>query len=124
MDTTDDIATGLTTTSLERIVMNGVGGTGLSSQAHLESKAVTETRALAAELCCHFYSLGWVSGAGGSIAMRVHDDAVPKPSQLIVTSSSGIYIHLFLSCLFLYVNINRCRHMHGLAYVACNVCWL
>ncbi|XP_048327327.2 probable bifunctional methylthioribulose-1-phosphate dehydratase/enolase-phosphatase E1 2 isoform X3 [Ziziphus jujuba] len=88
MGSSGGVATTLTTLS-EPMVQNGVAGTG-SSQAYLERKAVTDTRALAAELCRHFYTLGWFSGTGGSIAIKVHDDAIPKPSQLIVTSPSGV----------------------------------
>ncbi|RWW57817.1 hypothetical protein BHE74_00035370 [Ensete ventricosum] len=62
----------------------------LSSQAYLEGKAVGESRALVADLCRHFYNLGWVTGTGGSITVKVHDDAVPKANQLIVMSPSGI----------------------------------
>ncbi|CAL9187256.1 unnamed protein product [Musa hybrid cultivar] len=62
----------------------------LSSQAYLEGKAVGESRDLVADLCRHFYNLGWVTGTGGSITVKVHDDAVPKPHQLIVMSPSGV----------------------------------
>ncbi|TKY66508.1 bifunctional methylthioribulose-1-phosphate dehydratase/enolase-phosphatase E1 [Spatholobus suberectus] len=54
----------------------------VASQAYLEGKAVKETRALISELCRHFYSLGWVSGTGGSITIKVHDDSIPKPTNL------------------------------------------
>ncbi|TXG55130.1 hypothetical protein EZV62_020386 [Acer yangbiense] len=57
--------------------------------AYLENKAVHETKALAAELCRHFYTLGWVSGTGGSISIKVHDDSLPISHQLIVMSPSG-----------------------------------
>ncbi|KAK7845072.1 putative bifunctional methylthioribulose-1-phosphate dehydratase/enolase-phosphatase e1 2 [Quercus suber] len=58
----------------------------------LESKAVSDTKALAVELCRHFYSLGWLSGTGGSFTLRVHHyhDAVSTPSHLIVMSPSGV----------------------------------
>ncbi|XP_050943885.1 probable bifunctional methylthioribulose-1-phosphate dehydratase/enolase-phosphatase E1 isoform X2 [Cucumis melo] len=56
----------------------------------LESKGVHETKALLAELCRHFYGLGWVSGTGGSITIKVHDDAIPKQNQLVVMSPSGV----------------------------------
>ncbi|XP_010265717.1 PREDICTED: probable bifunctional methylthioribulose-1-phosphate dehydratase/enolase-phosphatase E1 1 [Nelumbo nucifera] len=50
-----------------------------------------ETRALVSELRRQFYTLGWTSGTGGSIAIKVHDDSIPKPQQLIVMSpSSGV----------------------------------
>ena len=48
------------------------------SQVYLEGKAVKETRALVSELCHLFYNLGWVSGTGGSITIKVHDDSIPK----------------------------------------------
>jgi len=73
------------------IGLNGVKVGTTSSQAYLEGKAVKETRALMAELCRHFYTLGWVTGTGGSITMRVHDDSIPKPQQLILMSPSGIF---------------------------------
>ncbi|KAF5202213.1 Enolase-phosphatase e1 [Thalictrum thalictroides] len=63
---------------------------GLSSQAYLESKPVSLTRDLVAELCRHFYTLGWVSGTGGSITIKVHEDSIPKSQQLIVMSPSGV----------------------------------
>ncbi|XP_050249029.1 probable bifunctional methylthioribulose-1-phosphate dehydratase/enolase-phosphatase E1 2 [Quercus robur] len=58
----------------------------------LESKAVSDTKALAVELCRHFYSLGWLSGTGGSFTLRVHHhhDAISTPSHLIVMSPSGV----------------------------------
>lgn len=62
----------------------------LSSQAYLEGETVWETRALVADLCRQFYTLGWVSGTGGSITIKVHDNSIPKPDQLIVMSPSGV----------------------------------
>lgn len=70
-------------------LQNGLEVTG-SSPVYMESKAVGESCALAAELCRHFYTLGWVSGTGGSITIKVHDDAIPRPHQLIVMSPSGM----------------------------------
>ncbi|XP_054816137.1 probable bifunctional methylthioribulose-1-phosphate dehydratase/enolase-phosphatase E1 [Prosopis cineraria] len=61
-----------------------------TSQAYLESEAAKETRALISELCRHFYNLGWVSGTGGSITIKVHDDSIPKSQQLIIMSPSGV----------------------------------
>ncbi|XP_004488728.1 probable bifunctional methylthioribulose-1-phosphate dehydratase/enolase-phosphatase E1 [Cicer arietinum] len=72
------------------IGLNGVKVGTTSSQAYLEGKAVKETKALMAELCRHFYSLGWVSGTGGSISIKVHDDSIPKPQQLILMSPSAV----------------------------------
>ncbi|PIA36629.1 hypothetical protein AQUCO_03300079v1 [Aquilegia coerulea] len=63
---------------------------GLSSQAYLDSKPVNSTKELVAELCRHFYTLGWVSGTGGSITIKVHEDSIPKSQQLIVMSPSGV----------------------------------
>ncbi|KAF3950138.1 hypothetical protein CMV_024070 [Castanea mollissima] len=61
-------------------------------ELELESKAVSDTKALAVELCRHFYSLGWLSGTGGSFTLRVHHhhDSVSTPSHLIVMSPSGV----------------------------------
>ncbi|CAI0408397.1 unnamed protein product [Linum tenue] len=72
--------------------MAAVNGSGVSlaSQAYMEGNAVKETRALVADLCRQFYSLGWVSGTGGSITIKVHDDCIPKPQQLILMSPSGV----------------------------------
>lgn len=64
--------------------------TSSASQAYLEGGRVKETKVLIAELCRQFYHLGWVSGTGGSITIKVHDDSIPKPQQLIVMSPSGV----------------------------------
>ncbi|KAF1880912.1 hypothetical protein Lal_00022942 [Lupinus albus] len=70
------------------------------SQAYLEGKAVKETKALMAELCRHFYTLGWVSGTGGSITMKVHDHSIPKPHQIILLAPSGTFL-FFLTFTFM-----------------------
>ncbi|XP_050883026.1 probable bifunctional methylthioribulose-1-phosphate dehydratase/enolase-phosphatase E1 [Lathyrus oleraceus] len=72
------------------IGLNGVKVGTTSSQAYLDGKTVRETKALMAELCRHFYGLGWVSGTGGSISIKVHDDSIPKPQQLILMSPSAV----------------------------------
>lgn len=75
------------------LALNGavkMANSAITSQAYLEGSRVKETKALIAELCRHFYNLGWVSGTGGSITIKVHDDSVPKPQQLIVMSPSGV----------------------------------
>ncbi|KVI02225.1 Class II aldolase/adducin N-terminal [Cynara cardunculus var. scolymus] len=61
-----------------------------TSQAYLEGSHVKQTKSLIAELCRQFYNLGWVSGTGGSITVKVHDDSVCKSDQLIVMSPSGV----------------------------------
>lgn len=75
------------------LAVNGGGGAAAAphTQAYLEGKAVKETRVLISELCRQFYTLGWVSGTGGSITIKVHDDSIPKPQQLILMSPSGLY---------------------------------
>ncbi|KAI4390136.1 hypothetical protein MLD38_002279 [Melastoma candidum] len=65
-------------------------GGSAASQAYLEGKAVCDTKRLIAELCRHFYTLGWVYGTGGSVALRVHDDSLPRSHQLIAMSPSGV----------------------------------
>ncbi|KAG2681900.1 hypothetical protein I3760_11G164700 [Carya illinoinensis] len=71
------------------VAANGVK-IGMASQAYLESKAVKDARVLISDLCRQFYTLGWVSGTGGSITIKVHDDSIPKRHQLIVMSPSGV----------------------------------
>ncbi|KAK4484709.1 hypothetical protein RD792_007301 [Penstemon davidsonii] len=70
--------------------INGALKMGTTSQAYLEGNKIKETKALISELCRQFYHLGWVSGTGGSITVKVHDDSVPKSEQLIVMSPSGV----------------------------------
>ncbi|XP_016476153.2 putative bifunctional methylthioribulose-1-phosphate dehydratase/enolase-phosphatase E1 1 [Nicotiana tabacum] len=72
------------------LAMNGAVKMATNSQAYLEGTKVKETKTLIAELCRHFYNQGWVSGTGGSITIKVHDDSIPKPQQLIVMSPSGV----------------------------------
>jgi len=62
---------------------------GAATEAYLESKPVQEAKALITELCRQFYQLGWVSGTGGSITIKVHDDSIAKPQQFIIMSPSG-----------------------------------
>ncbi|GAB4849498.1 hypothetical protein Ancab_004292 [Ancistrocladus abbreviatus] len=71
------------------VAVNGVK-MATTTQAYIESKPVQETRALISELCRQFYNLGWVGGTGGSITIKVHDDCIPKPQQLIIMSPSGV----------------------------------
>ncbi|KAK1369249.1 hypothetical protein POM88_035350 [Heracleum sosnowskyi] len=58
--------------------------------SNLETNIVKETKGLVSELCRHVCTLGWVLGTGGSITIRVHDDAISRSSQLIVMSPSGV----------------------------------
>ncbi|XP_076896300.1 putative bifunctional methylthioribulose-1-phosphate dehydratase/enolase-phosphatase E1 1 isoform X2 [Bidens hawaiensis] len=69
---------------------NGAGKMALTSQAYLDGSHVKQTKSLITELCRLFYTLGWVSGTGGSITAKVHDDEVPKSDQLIIMSPSGV----------------------------------
>ncbi|KAK2968438.1 hypothetical protein RJ640_004444, partial [Escallonia rubra] len=71
------------------VAVNGVKAAS-TSQAYVESTPVKETKALISDLCRQFYTLGWVSGTGGSITIKVHDDSIPKPNQLILMSPSGV----------------------------------
>lgn len=76
------------TVASEPVVLNGV--TVLDpAHIYLETNFVRETKGLVSELCRHFYTLGWVSGTGGSITIKVHDDSIPRTRQLIVMSPSG-----------------------------------
>lgn len=62
----------------------------LGTDAYLGSEAVKGTRVLIADLCKQFYTLGWLSGTGGSITVKAHDDSAPKSQQLILMSPSGV----------------------------------
>ncbi|KAK3028409.1 hypothetical protein RJ639_039619 [Escallonia herrerae] len=75
--------------SASAVAVNGVKAAS-TSQAYVESTPVKETKALISDLCRQFYTLGWVSGTGGSITIKVHDDSIPKPNQLILMSPSGV----------------------------------
>ncbi|KAL5738051.1 hypothetical protein ACOSP7_030812 [Xanthoceras sorbifolium] len=75
------------------LAVNGgvkVVGPATHTEAYRESKPMKDTRALVSELCRQFYTLGWMSGTGGSITIKVHDDSIPKPQQLILMSPSGV----------------------------------
>lgn len=69
--------------------MSAVTAAANEESSYVESKGVKETRELLSDLCRHFYTLGWVSGTGGSITIKVQDDSIPKSQQLIVMSPSG-----------------------------------
>lgn len=56
---------------------------------YVESQEVSDTKVLMSELFYHFYSLGWLSGTGGSITIEVNDHSIPRPHQLIVMSPSA-----------------------------------
>lgn len=75
--------------SAAALAINGVK-MATTSQAYLEGSLVNETKVLISDLCRQFYKLGWVSGTGGSITIKVHDNFIPKPHQLIVMSPSGV----------------------------------
>ncbi|CAI7760580.1 unnamed protein product [Closterium sp. NIES-53] len=55
-----------------------------------ESDAVREARDLVAELCRHFYTLGWVSGTGGSISIKVNEPGKTNQERTIVMAPSGV----------------------------------
>jgi hypothetical protein len=59
-----------------------------------QSDAVREARELVSELCRHFYTLGWVSGTGGSISLRIGLPSDPPESRLIVMAPSGIEVSI------------------------------
>ncbi|CDP03493.1 unnamed protein product [Coffea canephora] len=40
--------------------------------------------ALVSELSLQFYKLGWLSGTGGSVTLKVHEHNVPRQNQFIV----------------------------------------
>lgn len=84
-------------------------GTTASFAGYMETRGVREARVLASELCRHMYTLGWFSGTGGSITIKVHDDSIPKPRQLVVISPSGLSLSLShsLHIIFLHIYIDK-----------------
>lgn len=58
---------------------------------HKEEPSIKEARELVAALCKQFYTLGWVSGTGGSISVKVNDPAGrPNGDRIIVMAPSGV----------------------------------
>ncbi|XP_030460919.1 probable bifunctional methylthioribulose-1-phosphate dehydratase/enolase-phosphatase E1 isoform X3 [Syzygium oleosum] len=64
------------------VALNGAMA-GRASRGYLESKAPTKTRILTSELCRRFCTLGWASSSGGSIAVEVRRDSIPRSNRLI-----------------------------------------
>ncbi|GMP65812.1 hypothetical protein CsSME_00026454 [Camellia sinensis var. sinensis] len=71
------------------LALNGVK-MATTSQAYLDSNPLRETKLFISDLFRQFYSLGWVSGTGGSISIKVHDHPIPKPHRLLIISPSGV----------------------------------
>ncbi|KAK4487223.1 hypothetical protein RD792_006543 [Penstemon davidsonii] len=80
------------TSAVPLAVINGVVKMFTTSQSYLDCSKVKETKSLMSDLCRQFYNLGWVSGTAGSITIKVHEDSIPKPQQLVVNvmSPSGV----------------------------------
>lgn len=56
-----------------------------------EGLPIKEARELVADLCKQFYTLGWVSGTGGSISVKVNDpEGRPNADRIIVMAPSGV----------------------------------
>eukprot|EP00245_Coleochaete_scutata_P008083 TRINITY_DN2403_c0_g1_i1.p1 TRINITY_DN2403_c0_g1~~TRINITY_DN2403_c0_g1_i1.p1 ORF type:complete len:526 (+),score=99.41 TRINITY_DN2403_c0_g1_i1:84-1580(+) len=55
-----------------------------------DSAEVKAAKSLVTELCRHFYGLGWVSGTGGSISVKVHEPSKSNPERIIVMAPSGV----------------------------------
>lgn len=51
-----------------------------AKKAAVADSSLAETKALVCELCASFYKLGWVSGTGGGLSIRVGDRIVMAPS--------------------------------------------
>ncbi|XP_073268366.1 probable bifunctional methylthioribulose-1-phosphate dehydratase/enolase-phosphatase E1 [Populus alba] len=73
-------------------VDGGMAAAKVASQAYLETKAVKDTGVLIVDLCKQFYSLGWVSGTGGSITIKAHDDSIPKRVQKERMEPEDMYV--------------------------------
>ncbi|XP_024522590.1 probable bifunctional methylthioribulose-1-phosphate dehydratase/enolase-phosphatase E1 [Selaginella moellendorffii] len=52
--------------------------------------ATEQAKTLVAALCRQFYGLGWVSGTGGGVTLKVEDPQLPMADRLIVMAPSGV----------------------------------
>lgn len=75
-----------------------VNGSFTILQSYMESKEVSETKEIAAELSRYFYTLSWFLGTGGSITIKVHDVSISRQNQIIVMSPSGKCLYIY-TCL-------------------------
>lgn len=55
-------------------------GVGAAAAAPSAPSPIDDAKALVCELCASFYRLGWVSGTGGGLSIRVGDRIVMAPS--------------------------------------------
>ncbi|XP_027166419.1 probable bifunctional methylthioribulose-1-phosphate dehydratase/enolase-phosphatase E1 [Coffea eugenioides] len=55
-----------------------------------EVPAEVKKKALVSELSLQFYKLGWLSGTGGSVTLKVHEHNVPRQNQFIVMLPSNV----------------------------------
>lgn len=69
----------------------------------LEKKQVSDTMALMADLCRHFYTLGWVWGSGGAMSIKLNDLSLPNGLHIMIMSPSGIYTSSLVS--FVHISI-------------------
>ncbi|GMP65813.1 hypothetical protein CsSME_00026454 [Camellia sinensis var. sinensis] len=100
------------------LALNGVK-MATTSQAYLDSNPLRETKLFISDLFRQFYSLGWVSGTGGSISIKVHDHPIPKPHRLLIISPSVFqaecYHYLFDAAIKLYqLGLDWSTPNHGL----------
>jgi hypothetical protein len=94
------------------------GGESLLPPALVEEQeGVREAMQLAAELCKHFYSQGWVSGTGGSITLKVHNPLVPLSERHIVMAPSGRVSLSHTHTLFCLLCV--CQNPYFLSLLAC-----
>lgn len=61
----------------------------IMSSLPAEVLEIGEARTLVADLCRQFYTLGWVSGTGGSISLKVNDASKGNAERIIVMAPSG-----------------------------------
>eukprot|EP00897_Mesotaenium_endlicherianum_P000305 jgi/Mesen1/10275/ME000785S09552 len=66
------------------------GAAAMTVETFVEAAEVTEARSLVSELCRQFYTLGWVSGTGGSISIKVNDTSRENKDRIIVMAPSGV----------------------------------
>ncbi|KAK9284519.1 hypothetical protein L1049_023694 [Liquidambar formosana] len=116
MESSSSSMNGATTvTSSQPAVPNCVATTASSSQVYVDSKSVNDTRALVAELCRHFYTLGWVSGTGVQKERMVPEDMYVLSADGFILSTPPLkpYPHKLPKC-------TDCAPLFMKAFEMCN----
>ncbi|XVE49946.1 hypothetical protein DITRI_Ditri01bG0122900 [Diplodiscus trichospermus] len=92
------------------------------SRSYVESKEVSETKELVAELCRHFYTLGWLRGLGGASPLKCMTTPFTDQasSLLCLLLVSGFVNNNELMLCELYVRVAR-LHVVKVTFLFCGL---